>query len=82
MIKHLLLLCCAALPALAQDSLAIIVNPATGQENFTLPELQKVFRAEKAKADDGKKFVVVDGSPMPKEQYQQRLGIGPYSKDK
>ena len=59
MIKHLLLLCCAALPVLAQDTLAIITNPTTGQENLTLTELQKVFRAEKAKAEDGKKFVVV-----------------------
>ena len=60
MIKSLLLLfCCAALPALAQDTLAIITNPGTGQDNLTLPELQKVFRAEKAKAEDGKKFVVV-----------------------
>jgi hypothetical protein len=31
--------------------------------------------------DTGKRFIVIDGTPIPKEQYQERLGIGPYSQD-
>lgn len=32
--------------------------------------------------DDGKRFIVIDGTPILKELYQERLGVGPYSKDR
>ena len=32
-------------------------------------------------ADDGKKFIVIDGITIPKEQWQEKLGSGPYDKD-
>jgi ABC-type phosphate transport system substrate-binding protein len=46
--------------------LAIVVNPACSLTDISLPELAKIFKAQRAKNPDGKKFVLISretGSP-------------------
>ena len=51
-----------AVPARAAD-LAIVVNKACGLDNVTSAELTKYFKAEKTKATDGTKLVIVVQDP-------------------
>jgi hypothetical protein len=50
------------------------------EENFCPGDRESDWVYEYAD-EDGKKFIVVDGKPMPKEQWQQKLGVGPYAKE-
>ena len=34
------------------------------------------------KSEDGKRFIVIDGKPILKDQYQHQLDVGPYTQEK
>jgi hypothetical protein len=58
----------------------VVVGALNCQENFCPGDRESDWVYEYTD-DDGKRFVMVDNKPIPKEQYQERLGIGPYNRD-
>jgi len=51
------------------------------EENFCPGDREKDWVYEYTD-EDGKRFVMVDNTPIPKEQWQEKLRVGPYDKDK
>ena len=62
-------------------SVHLISGALTCQEEFCPGDREKDWVYEYTD-DNGKRFIVEDGSPIPKEQWQERLGIGPYNRDR
>ena len=61
--------------AMADETLAIIVNKNSPLENVTSSELVKIFRGEKSKAPDGTRFTVVMREPRSPEREAALRGI-------
>ena len=51
------------------------------QENFCPGDNERDWVYEYTD-DNGQKYIVIDNKPILKEQWQQKLGTGPYNKDK
>lgn len=69
------LLCAGLLGVARASDLAIVVNKGSSLDNVTSAELAKYFKAEKSKAPDGTKLVIVMQAPGRAERAAALKGI-------